>query len=192
MQISLAMLPAGLFQSSYSGNTSGGNALFGWIGGLTMSSSTFTLAANTLYKIPVFFPRATVIKQASIYVTASVGSGTVRLGLRNALLSGATVTPTTLVADWGTVADTGTGHKIISSLSTPVNPGLYFAELVSDGIPGLQGGGFAFPTLGAQMNGATGAVLTRAFTAGALPADETSQNLTFAVNNTPWLGVKDY
>jgi len=161
-----------------------------YIGAAVCSNATsLALTANRLYKTPVIFAEATTILQADIYIFAAV-AGNVRIGLRKWEAGKAT----TLVADFGSVSSASTGIKSITGLSVAVEPGLYMMEIVSD-VACTVGAGVSagvLPVLGYYLSGSSVTHVYRAFTYGALPADETAQTQTSAISNPPLFGMKDW
>lgn len=156
--------------------------------------ATRTLTANTLYKMPLYVPVAKTISEIAISVATAAAGASIRLGIRN--YDDATGEFTTLVADCGTVDASTTGLKRITGLSITLNPGLYFLECVSNGGPDVASGATAanILSLGANYLSASAVYpigwVSRAFTYGALPANETGiSSGTGTINTMPIIGV---
>lgn len=86
---------------------------------------------DRLFALPFWPGRTATITAVAANVTTALAASEVRLGL----YASDGVLPTSLIADYGTVATTTTGIKQISSLSTVVRPVLHYLVI------GRQGGG---------------------------------------------------
>jgi hypothetical protein len=85
--------------------------------------------ADRLFALPLWPGRNSVLTAAAVNVTVALIGGNIRIGLYES--DG--VIPTTLIADYGTVAVGVTGIRQISGLSTPVRPVLHYLAVVRQG-----------------------------------------------------------
>jgi hypothetical protein len=172
------------------------------IPGIINATTATVVVIGRKYLIPWKCTKRRTITQMQISVTAgdSGDSNTrvARLGIRNR--NPITGEPTTLVVDAGTVSVATNGHKAITGLSITLDPGWYYLEMVSNGAPGVRGVGSATlqsANMGIEATSTSTltmvSALYRAFTYGALPADETGQtqlNHLLAAGNLPIIMVR--
>lgn len=156
------------------------------------------LVVDTLYKIPFYLKAPLTVTRMLIPVAVAASAGAkARLGLRHwdREGSGDWGDFTTLAIDAGEVDIDVAGQKTTTFSSVNLQEGWYALEIVcSDNVTVRN---FYFGTvvgiLGYEASGASRvpvSYLTRAFTYGALPADETGQTLTgVSAVNVPFIGV---
>lgn len=91
------------------------------------STSTATLAANTLYCAPFFNLQKQTFTKLGVEIATAAGTNG-RLGIYN----WANGVPTSLVLDAGAVSDASTGYKEITGLTITLNPGVYGMAFLPD------------------------------------------------------------
>lgn len=157
-------------------NEGGNHSGYMWPGCVRHGVTTRLMVVDTLYYTPWFVEHTLIIERIGIDVsTAAAASKLVRIGIYSAGLHDRWITGE-LILDAGTVVVDSTGSKSITSLSTVLKPGKYWAVVVSDGAPTLramQGGPPQFEGFGRGNNGIGGSsslrFLSDPFTFGALP-----------------------
>ena len=153
------------------------------------------LTTNRLYMIPVRVPyRRAMTKLAAVITTLSASTG-LRVGVYNANQQSGQ--PTTLVEDAGIIdTSTGTGAtgRIEKTLTSTLDPGLYYLAGISDGAPSaLRWGAPVSSQLGVQFGAAAltnNSWLFRASTYGVLAADESGQTFGPGAANGLVLGIR--
>lgn len=157
------------------------------------SSGNVQQTANTLIKRPILIYKRCTITKATITVTTLAAGGKIRIGLRN--MNQSTGEATTLVSDFGEVDASSTGVKTISSLSVTVDPGWYYLEFACNSTTIVASGGSTAnaPKL-AGITDVSGmsqyAGLTRSFTYGTLPSDETGVSQSLHAGNMFAAGLR--
>lgn len=162
--------------------TGGTNGMYlGPPAGVAITGAAVT--ANRLYMMPFFVPHRRTFTDVLLSVASAV-AGNCRLGIyRRRANSGM---PGTLIADFGTVSVNVTNTDQRITISQALAPGWYLAASVSDvamnvrRLSGSNSIGGAWVPSGSTVTNVTG--LSRAFTYGALPADETASAYA---NDTP-------
>ena len=160
-----------------------------------IGSAAGAQTTNRLYMLPVRVPyRRAFTKIAAIITTLSASTG-LRVGVYNA--NQQTGQPTTLVEDAGIIdTSTGTGAtgRIEKTLTSTIDPGLYYLAGISDGAPSALRTGAPIPNLVGSQFGAAAVThncyLFRAGTYGALPADESAQTYGPGAANGLVLGIR--
>ena len=159
---------------------------------------TLTLAANTLYVVPIVVPFTRAFTKIAMWVTTLVAGKSVRLGLYADSADG-NGGPGVLIQDAGTVSVGATGLVSLTIAQTLV-PGTYWLACASESSPVVKASASAYTVInaGVSLGAATpipATFLGRAFTFAALPADETSA--TYSLNNglgaassTPLIGIR--
>lgn len=151
------------------------------------AASTVAMAANTLYAVPIFIENRGTATKIGVNVTTLVAATNVRLAIYRDNGNGQ---PGLLVVDGGTVTTSSTGNREVT-ISTVLDPGMYWLAMVGDGIPTL-----VMATLFSGWMGLNSALQPyhwtgRAFTFGAFPADESAQAYTpQAASSGPVLWVR--
>lgn len=159
------------------------------------STTSFTVAANTLYAAPFFALTRVTFTKLSLYVTSGV-AGNARIGLyTNAPTS---VAPGSLVAgtDSGSFSTAAAGLQEVTGLSFTLVPGFYWMAAMFSGAPsvmGVNGASILIPYLyGASTLNASqldyGYVASQTF--GAMPASFPAGALTTATNALPIVGAR--
>ncbi|HEX4077893.1 MAG TPA: hypothetical protein VHX61_03335 [Rhizomicrobium sp.] len=138
------------------------------------SASSFTVAANTLYAIPVQIPCTVTVSQLSTYVITGVPIKSCEYGIYGNNGQGQ---PGALILDAGnTLVSPPGGNKAISGLSQPLAPGLIFLVVGCNASPTLNAGATTGTLLGSLV-GLTAQTDTSAveestaWTFGALPPE---------------------
>lgn len=157
--------------------------------GMSLGATSAALVANRLYALPLVVSASQTFDAAGIVLTV-VGAGSLRLGIRNA--TAAAPHGADLVADFGEI-DVSTGAatlKEITGLALDLTPNLYVVNIVTDVVCNIAHFAYTtvFPIYGFSNN--TGGFLPqtlayRAFTYGALPADESGETYTYATATNP-------
>ena len=156
------------------------------LGGI-QSSSTFTIAANTLYYFPYIPCHSVNVMDAIVFEVTTLAAGSVRIGLFE-IVDGE---PDNLIEDCGAVSVLLTGVKVATFATTQtIDPAKAYAiGFVSDVTPTLRqksmtGAAGIFQLLG--LSGTTGGVSaigwSESYTYGALPAN--AGTLSFETNLT--------
>jgi hypothetical protein len=122
------------------------SALFGSTGrgipstlAVYIGQTTQALTANRLYVHPIYVPEPITITQAQLEVSTLAASSSAVIGIYNASVSSNRVTPTTLLAQFGSALSTATtGAKTVSSLSVSVPVGFYCLAWLSDSTATLR------------------------------------------------------
>jgi hypothetical protein len=157
-----------------------------------IAGGTQVLAANTIYAVPIWFNKIGTLTKLSMAVTALVAASNIKLGLAKNRASG--WGPGVVLANGsgtGTVSSASTGQKT-AVISVPITKGgLYWLLLVASHAPTINS-----ITLAPNALGCTSALvvincLTRAFTYGDIPADESAQTYTLVTgtNNAPFIAA---
>lgn len=111
------------------------------------NSTTAAMTQNLALYVPVWFGRACTLDRVGVAVSTNIASSVVRLGL----YTSSNGLPTTLVADFGTVASATTGAKEIT-ISQAVNGGLYWLAIVNQTAGGVvlrgNAGGYGLNAIG--------------------------------------------
>jgi hypothetical protein len=148
---------------------------------LTTQSYAFE---NFLWTVPIFVQRGGAITKIGIAVTsAAVGGSVARLGLyhndptRNL--------PGVRVVDASTVAIDSTGDKEATVSVTLQDSTWYWGVVVHSGLPVLRACSDMGGVLGQVVTSSSSCMPYRAFTLGALPADESAQNYTLTNSTLP-------
>jgi hypothetical protein len=152
------------------------------------SISTLAVAQNKLYLMPIWVTEVRTFSLISLGMVSTLGAGsTVRLGVYGC--DRYTGHPTTLIMDCGTVSTATTGTKYLPCAVT-LNPGMYYVACVFTGLPTVHA--TLAEGLGVLMSNGVSDVggLSRSFTFGAFPADETSQTYTTETTFTPAVGIR--
>jgi hypothetical protein len=138
---------------------------------LTRASTPFTL--GSLYFSPFEVPTTTTFNQMSIAVATGVASSTVRLGIYNADM--ATLTPSSLVLDAGTVSAATSASYPTVEINQTLTAGLYFLVFVVQGVTGptlyyfTSGPYLNYTVLPTTQSGVGGSYVQTSVT-GALPS----------------------
>lgn len=143
------------------------------------SIGTLTLTSNVLYQVPIVVPWARTFTKIALQIQTAAAGKSVRLGIYNVASDGG---PGTLVVDGGTVSVAGTGIVTVT-INQALNPGPYLIAFVSDGSPTIRAyaSGFGISNAGVDLNTApcaTVSYVSRTFTYGVLPSDESGQTYT--------------
>lgn len=158
-----------------------------YLGSRVIGISTLALTNNTLYMLPVWVTEVRAFTALALGFVSTPVSANVRLGIYRA--NRLTGHPTTLIVDAGVVS-TGTGGTKTATIAVTLNPGLFFLAVASGSTATVHA--TLSDALGVQFNGGVNAIgaLTRAFTFGSLPADESAQTYTLATGFSPALGIR--
>jgi len=139
--------------------------------------TTFAVAANTLYAIPILIPYPRTYTTIGIEVTTFAGSTNARLGIyKDKYLESGSAEggyPSELVTDCGVISTGANGAQPIS-ISQALDAGWHWLAIVSDGTPTLRANSqaTAIPYLGFTSGTDTNIYIawSVAFTYGALPS----------------------
>ncbi len=172
-----------------------GHTILGGTGnylGPAAHGATTTLAlsgvgvVNRLYQIPLVVYRPLTITRLAIEAAPGAASNNARLGIYNSLAT--TGLPGALLADGGVVSLASTAVVESAAISVNLIPGLYWMACVFDNttatvraITNSSGPRIGYnPSTPTQVaNG-----VYRAYTYGAMPADESAESYTFGYNLT--------
>jgi hypothetical protein len=141
---------------------------------LTSSSSSTPLVVDRLYFQAVHIPETTTLTKIAAAV-ATGAAGAIRLGIYASDPTNGG--PGVLLADAGTVDCTSSGVQVLTGLSVPVTPGVYWIAYVSNAACSLRSSNVYTTPNGVHF--ATGACGTlkyiyRSYPYATLPADETN------------------
>jgi hypothetical protein len=163
-----------------------------------IAASAGTLTANRFYMLPVRVPYRRAMTKMAAVVTALSASTGLRVGVYNA--NQQTGQPTTLIEDAGIIdTSTGTGAtgRIEKTLTSTLDPGLYYLAGLSDGAPTvLRTGAPITSVLGIQFGAATltsnGFIFRNSVTYQAFSnyADESGQTYSIGASNGLVLGIR--
>lgn len=99
------------------------------------AGSGSAMTANRIYAQPIMIGVAQAVTEIGCEVTSAAASSNIRLGIYGT--NWPDPAPASLVLDAGVVSGGSTGSKTIS-ISTTLQPGLYWTVCISDGAPSLR------------------------------------------------------
>lgn len=137
-------------------------------------TTTFTVAANTLYALPFLLHRQSTFSDISAQVT-TLHASNMRLGI----YANSSCIPGDLILDAGEVSAGSTGIKDLTLGTYQMDPGIYWLASVYAGTPTVRAAGFhtaaanmpdIMSIMGIATPGSFDTRLTASLTYGALPA----------------------
>lgn len=158
-----------------------------YVGVFAHYSANAALSANTLYAGRFAWNEYLTFTRIGINVTTGA-TGSVRLGIYkdNANQNG----PGVLVLDAGTASVSTTGAKEIT-VSKALEPNVYWLVAVSDTTPTVTIASVLTGFTGLVTNGdGVGFSLSRSFTYGALPANESTSSYTASTTGCPVISLR--
>jgi parallel beta-helix repeat protein len=158
-----------------------------YLSGRASAISTLTVSVNKLYMLPVW---VTEVRQFNLMTLGFVSTGSVgfvHLGLYGS--DRTTGHPTTLILDCHELVTTTTGTKITNCVVT-LNPGMYHLACEFSSTPTVHA--ILSDELGVLMNNGVSDVggLSRTFSYGALPTDESAQTYNVETTFMPAVGIR--
>jgi hypothetical protein len=156
------------------------------------STSTVTLAANTIYAAPIWVLQKQSFTKLGVEITTAGGTNG-RLGV----YKWANGVPTALVLDAGAISTATTGYKEITGLALALNPGVYGLIFLPDAAvtvrvcnnQGFQY--FAALVLGASgSNQSSELGIDAPLTYGALPANFPTAGVAYNLNSSIATGLR--